>query len=86
MQNSFKSQHEAFAKLSEKLQHREPTSFPRRRESIFEHDKLLNKISFLNFKMDSRLHGNDGRLGFYWWCMRFGKGLSLSYSAEFHRI
>ncbi|PJO10032.1 pilus assembly protein PilS [Neisseria sp. N95_16] len=42
-----------------------PPSFPRRRESIFQYDKILNKIGFLNSEMDSRLRGNDGGFGFY---------------------
>ncbi|ATD65310.1 hypothetical protein [Neisseria weixii] len=50
-------QAETFAKLPEKPLYKESTSFPRRRESIFEYGNLLNKISFLNFKMDSRLRG-----------------------------
>ncbi len=40
------------------------SSFPRRRESKLKQHKCLFKISFLNFKMDSRLRGNDGIVAF----------------------
>ena len=49
-------------KTPSKASAQKTTSFPRRRESIFENIKLLNKIGFLNFKMDSCLRGNDGLL------------------------
>ncbi len=39
--------------------HTKTTSFPRRRESVFNNNKLLNKIGFLNPKLDSRLRGSD---------------------------
>ncbi|ATD64591.1 hypothetical protein EGK75_02060 [Neisseria weixii] len=44
--SSFDEKAETFAKLLEKPLHKESTSFPPAWESIFEHDKLLNKISF----------------------------------------
>ncbi|WP_157798116.1 MULTISPECIES: hypothetical protein [Neisseria] len=73
---------EAFAKLLQMPEGTKPPSFPRRRESILEYDNLLNRKGFLNAKMDSRLRGNDGGFGFYWWFMRFYKSLRPSENYE----
>ncbi|WP_373753842.1 hypothetical protein, partial [Neisseria weixii] len=64
-------------KLPEKPLHKEPTSFPRRRESILKFQKLILFNSLPCSKMAFRLRGNDGRFGFYWWFMKFCKGFGL---------
>ena len=50
---------ETFAKILWNRRISLPTSFPRRRESMFEFHNRLNKKGFLRFLLDSRLRGND---------------------------
>ena len=50
---------ESFAKKHPRLLDTKVTSFPRRRESMLEINKRLNKNNFLESKLDSRLRGND---------------------------